>query len=389
MAGFFPLFFKKVWHGGEVSESTFQLGLANAAASALILFTAPLLGAIADLSGLHKTLLTFFALLGMAATGFLAILTPGMAAPALLLYSLGLIGFSGANIFYDALLVTVAEKSDYEKVSSLGFGLGYLGGGLLFSLNVWMTLSPETFGLENAEAAVRWTFASVALWWLVFSLPLFFGVREPIRLQPRKNLIKHGWRQVIQTLRHIRQHRPALLFLIAYWFYIDGVDTIVRMATDYGMAIGLDWQDLIKALLLVQFIGFPAAIGFGWIGAKIGAKWAIFLGLAIYIGVTLFAASLDSAKEFYALAAIIGLVQGGVQALSRAYYAHLIPKQYAAEFFGFYNMLGKFAAVIGPFLVGVTSLWFDNPRVGIVSILILFLIGAALLLKVPNPAEEP
>ncbi len=383
MAGFFPLFFKQYWHQGAPTESTFALGLANAAASALILISAPLLGAIADQGRLHKAFLTCFALLGIAATLLLAPLGPGLALAALTLYGLGLIGFSGANIFYDSLLVEVAEPNEYERLSSLGFALGYLGGGILFAVNVWMAIKPQTFGLALAEPAIRLSFASVAGWWLVFSLPLLFRVQERPANRPRQQLIRRGWRQFVQTLSNIRAHRPAFLFLFAYWFYIDGVDTIVRMAVDYGLGIGLDWQALILALLLVQFIGFPAAIVFGRLGEKMGARRAILLGLSVYTGVTVFAAGLDSAIEFYTLAAMIGLVQGGVQALSRSFYAHLIPKDYAAEFFGFYNMLGKFAAVIGPFLVGATGLLFKDPRAGILSVLILFAIGAGLLLKVP------
>lgn len=384
MAGFFPLFFKQFWHGGDATDSTFQLGLANAVASGLILVSAPLLGAIADQGRLHKRLLVGFALTGIAATFALAGLGAGMALAALSLYALGLIGFSGANIFYDSLLVAVAEPRDYERTSSLGFALGYLGGGLLFVLNVAMALKPHCFGLASADQAIRLAFASVALWWLVFTLPLLFKVGEkPVR-RIDAALLAAAWRQVLRTLGHVRSHRPAFLFLMAYWFYIDGVDTIVRMAVDYGLAIGLGWQGLIGALLLVQFVGFPAAIAYGRLGEWIGAKRAILLGLLVYAGVTLFAARLNSSLEFYALAVMIGLVQGGVQALSRAFYAHLIPKDMAAEFFGFYNMLGKFAAVLGPLLVGVTAAVFDDPRAGIFSVLLLFLVGGALLLRVPG-----
>ncbi len=384
MAGFFPLFFKQYWHGGQTTDSTFELGIANAAASALILISAPLLGAIADQGRLHKRFLGFFATIGIITTFALAFLGQGMALAALVLFGLGLVGFSGANIFYDSLLVEVAAPHEYERLSSLGFALGYLGGGLLFAVNVGMVLKPEWFGLSSPQQAVHLAFASVAVWWLLFSLPLLLKVGERPTRRLDFSLIAAGWHQVVQTLRHIRAHRPAFLFLIAYWFYIDGVDTIVRMAVDYGLAIGLDWQGLIAALLLVQFVGFPAAIAFGRLGEWMGVKRAILLGLAVYGGVTLFAAGLNSAAEFYALAIMIGLVQGGVQALSRAYYAHLIPKAMAAEFFGFYNMLGKFAAVIGPLLVGITGILFDSPRAGIFSVLILFVIGAAVLLKVPR-----
>ena len=382
MAGFFPLFFKQYWHGGEATDSTFQLGVVNAAASGLILLSAPLLGAIADQGRLHKRFLAGFAFLGILATAALALLQAGMATAALVCFGLGLVGFSGANIFYDSLLMAVAEPHEYERVSSLGFALGYLGGGLLFAFNVAMALKPHWFGLTDATQAIRLAFASVAVWWLVFTIPLLRKVGERPTRHLSTAVIVDGWRQVVRTLGHIRAHRPAFLFLVAYWFYIDGVDTIVRMAVDYGLAIGLDWQGLIAALLLVQFVGFPAAIAYGRLGEWIGTKRAILLGLAVYVGVTAFAARLDSAAEFYALAVLIGLVQGGVQALSRAYYAHLIPKAMAAEFFGFYNMLGKFAAVLGPLLVGVTGRLFDDPRAGIFSIVVLFLIGGGILLRV-------
>ncbi|BCX81452.1 MFS transporter, UMF1 family [Methylomarinovum caldicuralii] len=382
MAGFFPLFFKQYWHGGDPVDSTFQLGLANAAASGLILVTAPLLGAVADQGRLHKRLLVGFALLGICATFALALLQAGMAPHALLCFGLGLVGFSGANVFYDSLLVEVAKPAEYERISSLGFALGYLGGGLLFALNVAMALKPQWFGLASSEQALRLAFASVAVWWLVFTLPLLWKVGEKPSRRLSLSLVGDAWRQVVRTLGHVRAHRPAFLFLVAYWFYIDGVDTIVRMAVDYGLAIGLGWKGLIAALLLVQFVGFPAAIAYGRLGEWIGAKRAILLGLAVYVAVTAFAAKLDSATEFYALAVLIGLVQGGVQALSRAYYAHLIPRHMAAEFFGFYNMLGKFAAVLGPLLVGVTGRLAGDPRAGIFSIVALFLIGGAVLLRV-------
>nr|BAL52424.1 MFS transporter, UMF1 family [uncultured Gammaproteobacteria bacterium]BAL54520.1 MFS transporter, UMF1 family [uncultured Gammaproteobacteria bacterium] len=383
MAGFFPLFFKQYWHQGDPSASTFALGVVNAASSALIMILAPLLGAIADQGRLHKALLFGFSLLGIAATFGLAPLGPGLATAALILYGFGLIGFSGANIFYDSLLVEVAKPQDYERVSSLGFALGYLGGGLLFAGNVGTVLNPALLGLASPEQAIRLSFASVATWWLVFSVPLCLYVPQKPTAKPSLSLVRQGWRQCVATLSHLRAHRPAFLFLIAYWLYIDGVDTIVRMAVDYGLNLGLAWKDLILALLLVQFIGFPAAILFGRLGESIGAKRAIFLGLWVYIGVTVFAAGLSSAAEFYVLAGLIGLVQGGVQALSRSLYAHLIPKACAAEFFGFYNMLGKFAAVLGPFLVGATGLLFQDPRAGILSVLVLFILGAGLLHQVP------
>ncbi len=310
LAGFFPLFFKQYWSAGLAStESTFHLGAGNAAASLLIVLTAPLLGAIADRGSLRKRFLFLFALIGIIATAALSGVGEGEWLAAIMFFVVATIGFMGANVFYDALIVTVAKEEDWDIISAFGFSLGYLGGGLLFAVNVAMTLSPESFGLQDATEAVQLSFITVAVWWLIFLLPLMLIVKEKKSPTTVSGLAvaRAGYVQLIETFKHLRQLRVVFLFLLAYWLYIDGVDTIVRMAIDYGLSIGLEQEHLITALLITQFVGFPAALGFGMLAKKlgpggVGAKRGILLAIGIYIAATIGAFFMDTAQEFYALA---------------------------------------------------------------------------------------
>jgi UMF1 family MFS transporter len=392
MAGFFPIFFRDVWSAGEAStDITFRLGLANSIASLVIVAIGPALGAVADRGGARKRFLMAFLALGVTTTGALTWVALGRWEVALVLFVLSTVGFLGANVFYDALIVSVTSEDRYDVVSALGYALGYLGGGVLFAVCVAMTLWPVRFGLAGAEQAVRLSFLLTAVWWAVFAIPLFLFVREQ-GATARSGLVsavRGGLSQLAATFRELRGIRTVGLFLLAYWLYIDGVDTIIRMAVDYGMALGFGRSGLILALLITQFVGFPAAIAFGRIGARLGARTGILIGIGVYVAVTVWAFFMDSTWEFYALAVTIGLVQGGVQALSRSFYARLIPPEKSAEFFGFYNMLGKFAAVIGPVLMGWVGVVTGNPRLAILSIVVLFLGGGTLLLCVRgNPASQ-
>ena len=382
MAGFFPVFFKQYWSGArDAAESTFLLGGANSLASILVVILAPVLGAIADHGSAKKRFLMFFALMGIVMTGGLYLVEQGDWLAALVLYVLAVLGFSGGNLFYDALLVDVVEESGLDRVSAFGFALGYLGGGLLFGFNVLLTLFPAFFGLPDAAAAVRISFLSVALWWALFSVPVMLFVHEtrPPRATGWLASIRGGLAQLADTFHRVRQLRMTFLFLLAYWLYIDGVDTIVRMAVDYGLSLGFDSNGLIVALLITQFVGFPAAILFGRLARWRGPRQGIWIAISVYLLVILWASQMDRIWEFYVLAVAIGLVQGGIQALSRSFYARLIPRDKAAEFFGFYNMLGKFAAVVGPLFMGWVGVVTGNPRLSILSILVLFLLGAAVL----------
>jgi UMF1 family MFS transporter len=401
MSGFFPIFFKQYWsHGADVNVSTAQLGFANSIASLLVALMAPILGAIADKGSAKKKFLILFAYLGVLMAAGLFLVQKGQWGWAIFIYVMGIIGFSGANVFYDSLLPSVAGEDRIDFVSSLGYSMGYLGGGLLFAINVFMTLKPDLFGLPDAAAAVRFSFLTVALWWGVFTLLIIFWVPEEKVVSADKNdenFVTAGFKQFVATFKKIRHLKVVFLFLLAYWFYIDGVDTIIRMAVDYGLSLGFESNDLILALLLVQFVGFPAALVFGKLGEKWGVRKAIYLAIAIYMCITVWGTMMTHKTEFYILAIAIGLVQGGIQALSRSYYSRLIPKDKAAEFYGFYNMLGKFAVIFGPVLMGVVGLIVRRilmppspteeqliqigqlaSRWGIGSILILFLLGAIL-----------
>ena len=391
LAGFFPAFFRQFWSlGADPTEATLRLGLANGAAGFVMAVLAPLLGALADRGGYRKRFLLSWSLLGIGATFALYFVTQGQWALAVALFTLATLGFNGGIVFYDALLVDVAKPAEYDRVSSYGYALGYLGGGLLFAVNVLMVSKPAWFGLANAAAAVRWSFISVAVWWLVFMLPLAFYVTEQPGLPGGggKGSLRASLAQLRQTLRHVLGYRNMLIFLVAYWLYIDGVNTIVKMAVDYGMALGFDTQMLLAALLLTQFVAFPAALLFGRIGERLGARTGVLIGIAVYAGVTAWAYFLHTVVQFFAMAVVIGLVQGGVQSLSRSFFGRLVPEGKSAEFFGFFNMVGKFGTVLGPLLVGFVAYVTGSSRASILSLVLLFGAGGLLLLWVKDPAAE-
>ena len=385
MAGFFPLFFKEYWADpNNPNQSTFYLGIANSIASIVVASLAPLLGSIADQGSAKKKFLTLFAFLGVIMTGGLWMVSQGNWQMAVVFYVMATIGFASGNVFYDSLLPGLASEERVDVVSSLGFGLGYLGGGLLFLVNVFMYLKPEIFGIPDGATAIKLSFLSVAVWWAVFTIPLILFVPEPKNYDSVNinNAIQMGWIQLIQTFKEIRNMKVVGTFLLAYFFYIDGVDTIIKMAVDYGMSLNFSGESLIIALLIVQFVAFPAALIYGRLGAKIGAKTAIMIGIIAYSVITFLGYFITKAWHFYVLAILIGLFQGGIQALSRSLYTRIIPAEKSAEFFGFYNMLGKYAAIIGPALMGTISLVTGSARLGILSILLLFILGAFLLNKV-------
>jgi len=385
MAGFFPLFFKEYWADPHnPNQSTFYLGMANSIASIVVASLAPLLGSIADQGSAKKKFLTFFAFLGVIMTGGLWMVSQGNWQMAVLFYVMATIGFASGNVFYDSLLPGLASEERVDVVSSLGFGLGYLGGGLLFLVNVFMYLKPEIFGISDGATAIKLSFLSVAVWWAVFTIPLILFVPEPKNYDSVniKNAIQMGWIQLIQTFKEIRNMKVVGTFLLAYFFYIDGVDTIIKMAVDYGMSLNFSGESLIIALLIVQFVAFPAALVYGRLASKVGTKTAIMIGIIAYSFITFLGYFITKTWHFYVLAILIGLFQGGIQALSRSLYTRIIPAEKSAEFFGFYNMLGKFAAIIGPTLMGTISLVTGSARLGILSILLLFILGAFLLNKV-------
>lgn len=385
MAGFFPVFFASYWAVGTTAQQgTFYLGLANSIGSLLIAAFAPFVGAIADYGTYKKRLLVFFAYLGAILTASLWFVQMGNWQLAVLFYVVGTIGFSGANSFYDALLPIVASEKKVDFVSSLGFSLGYIGGGLLFLVNVLMFLFPESFGFADEAMAIKASFVSVGIWWIVFTIPLMLFVKEEKSNPhlPLRKTIKKGLKDTARTIANIRQLRTLSIFLIAYWLYIDGVDTIIRMAVNYGTALGFPSESLIIALLITQFVAFPSALAYSWFGKKIGIKQALLVAISSYAVIAFMGYFMSKPIHFYLLAICIGLFQGGIQALSRSYYTRLIPKEQSAQFFGFFNMLGKFAAIIGPLLMGVVTIATGNNRFGILSLILLFIGGGLLLTRV-------
>ena len=394
MAGFFPVFFSFLSEDQSDAEAQFWFSFTLAASSAVIALTAPVLGAIADRGGSRKRFLAAFAGLGAVMAAGLAWVQAGQWQLGLLLYGLGTVGFAGANVFYDSMIMDVAQEGEYDVVSAFGYALGYVGGGLLFAVNALMVSQPTVFGLADAGAAVKWSFISVGAWWALFTLPLLVGVREaptPHRAR-RLAAVREGLAQLRDTLGELRRLRVLALFLLAYFLYMDGVNTVIKSAVFFGDRIlGLDSKLLLIALLVTQFVAFPAALAFGWLGGRIGPKRAILLGLAVYVAAVVYAwGVLEDSRDFFVLAIAVGLVQGGVQSLSRSLYARFIPPSKTAEFFGFFNMVGKFATLLGPMLMAGVPLAVAGAteRDGILALSLLFVAGGLLLWRVNVPAGE-
>jgi UMF1 family MFS transporter len=387
LTAFVPVMLAGAWNDGAPSTvTTFRLGIANGLASLVVVVLAPMLGAMTDQARRRKPWLAVFTALGVVSTMLLAAAGPGGWQLAMLCFVFASVGFFAANSLYDAMLMDVAEPAAYDRVSALGYALGYLGGALLFTASVVLMARPATFGLASQTDAIRLTFILVGFWWAVFTLPLLWWVKESGAATPSvTGAFMAGLRQLRATVRSLGADRNLLWFLAAYWLYIDGVYTIIKMAVDYGLSQGLSATDVTGAILLTNFLGFPAALAFGVLGDRIGPRAAIFIALGVYVVATLLAVFLTTALEFYALAAAIGLVQGGVQSLSRSLFARLIPPAKSGEYFGFYNMLGKFSSVLGPVLAGTVALLTGSQRVAILSILILFIGGLWLLTRVQVP----
>ena len=392
MAGFFPIFYKSYW-ASDLSnlESTAMVGYANSLSGLIVVLLAPILGAYADIGTKRKKLLLLFASLGILCTASFYFIPQGEWMLAALLYAIAAVGFSGGNVFYDSLIVSVSDNENRNRVSALGYSLGYLGGGLLFLINVIMFLNPQLFGIESQSNAVLLSFFMVAVWWAFFSVPLLRNVKE--QDSERKNprffqALKQSFNEVYQTLSEVRKYKNVAIFLLAYWFYMDGIDTIVRMATAYGTDIGLEASSMITALILTQFVGFPSTLIFGYFADRLGFKKILTIGILIYILISIFASRITTAAEFYAMAIVVGLVMGGVQAVSRAYFSSIIPKDKEAQFFGFYNLVGKSAVVAGPALLAWISMIFNTPRAGILGLLVLFIPGLILLWMIPKETNS-
>lgn len=393
MAGFFPLFYKQFWSAGADSViTTTRLGDLTAATSLIVALITPGLGSLADARGSKKKMLLISALMGWIGCAALGFLPEGAWVAASLWYAVATIGFNASSTFYDSLLPGLTTSDQTHKASSLGFSLGYLGGGVLFLVNVLMYLKPELFGLENGVQGVQYSFISVALWWALFSIPLFKNVPEPGALRsttPLLRVIRDSFFQIVSTVKEVLKNKNLTIMFFAFWLYIDGVYTIMTMAVDFGLSIGLQASDLISALLIVQFVGFPSAYLFGFLAGRAGARVPILICIVGYAIATVLATQMSASWHFYCLAIFIGLFQGGVQALSRSMFSNMIPTAKAGEYFGLVNLVGKFAAILGPFLVARFTHLTGDHRQAQLSLLILFFAGGLLLWKVKEEKAPP
>lgn len=388
LAVLFPLFLGSYWSAGdEGSAVTARLALATLGASLVVSVLAPLLGAIADTGGYRKRFLFYLAVLGAVTTAGLSLIGEGGWPWALALFMLASIGYYSANVFYDSLIIDVSHPRYFSLVSSLGFSLGYFGGASLLALHVWMLRAPATFGFDGTAGVFKFAFISVGIWWIVFLMPLMFIVDEGKAAEsPEASTVRAAYRALLNTFSEIRKYRNVLTFLVAYWLYIDGVFTVIFMAVNFGQRLGFSSTDLVTALLLTNFVGFPATLAFGALGHRFGEKSAIYLALSVYIGVACWAAYLENVAQFYAMAIAIGLVQGGVQGMSRALYASLIPREQSGEFFGFYNMLTKVAHILGPFLIFLVATFSEQPKYILAALVPVFVAGWLVLTRVKADA---
>jgi UMF1 family MFS transporter len=400
MVALFPPFFRGLATsaGLGAAQATAYWGYATALALLLGALIGPVLGAIADRTGSVKRQLGLFTALGVLLTAALTLIGGGAWRLAAGLFVLANVAYAGAIVFYESLLPRITTPGELDRVSSQGYAWGYVGGGLLLLVNAIWIMRPHAFGLSGADAAVRISFLSVAVWWAVFSIPLFRRVPEPTAPNAPADaahaaagatasagpltLARDGFARVFRTLREVRRHRQLFLFLAAFWLYNDGIGTVIKMATAYGDEIGIALRDMVAALLLTQLVAVPCTLLFGRIAGRIGAKRTILITLAVYGVICIGGYFVRAAWHFYALAIAVGMVQGGAQALSRSLFASMVPRERSAEFFGFFSTSGKLAGIVGPLIFGVVGQAMGHSRLGVLSLIVLFVAGAALLWRV-------
>ena len=389
----FPIFFIRVAAAGlPESRGTQALATVNTIAAIIVALLSPVIGAISDYAAAKKRMLAGAVVVGAAATAGMFFIQRGDLALASTLFTIAIIGATASLVFYEALLPHIATTAEIDRVSSAGYAVGYIGGGLLLALNLAWIQRPDLFGLPSGEGLTpdeaslpaRLAFVSVAVWWVVFSIPLFRKVREPARTieadeTRRDSVVKTAFKRLGETLRQLMGFRQAFLMLLAFLIYNDGIQTIIKMATAYGTEIGIGESALIAAVLLVQFVGIPFAFLFGMLASRIGAKRSVFIGLMAYAIITMIGYFMKTATHFFMLAALVGMVQGGTQALSRSLFATMIPAHKSGEFFGFYSVFEKFSSIFGPLLFTVTIALTGSSRNAILSVIVFFVVGGILL----------
>lgn len=384
-----PVYFKAVagQAGVTAANSTAYWGYANSFGTLIVSILAPLLGALADYPNAKSRWLNFFTWSGIIMTIGLTFVPTQAWQWLLFIYILSIIGYSGGNLFYDSFLIDVADDRQMDRVSSTGYGMGYLGGVLAFIIFLVAELT-NGFGnrLSNLEVA-KFSFLLSAVWWIIFGWPLLRHGRQQYHVAAVQRPIIDSFKRISQTIRHINKYRRASWFLVAYFFYIDGVDTIFTMATSIGKDIGVQTTTLMMVLLVVQLIAFPFSILYGYLAQRLSTRTMLLVGIVVYLFIYVYAYWLHSLRDFWLLAILIGTSQGGIQALSRSYFGRLILKDSSSEFFGFYNILGKFSAIIGPLLVGIVTQVSGQSTIGAASLSVLFLIGLIIFIYLPKLSE--
>lgn len=380
-----PIYFKSIAQTQHVSAagSTAIWGYANSFSTLLVSLLAPILGALADYPHFKKKMLNVFCWLGIIMTLGLAIVPADQWQLLLVVYIFSAIGYSASNLYYDSFLIDVAEDKDMNRISTHGYAYGYLGGVIAFMFFLVLQLT-NGFGKLDGTGIARWSFVIAAVWWLIFYLPLQKNVHQKYSIASNSAPLADSFKRVFQTIQHIKQYKKVAWFLVAYFFYIDGVDTIFTMATAIGMDIGIKTNELMIVMLVVQLVAFPFSIFFGWLADKTSTRKGILLGISVYFIICLYALNLNSSRDFWILALLVGTSQGGLQALSRSYFGKIIPKESGSEFYGFYNILGKFSAVMGPFIVAFVTQMTGKSTIGAASISVLFLIGLVIFAILPK-----
>ena len=379
VAAFFPIFYNQYWASNidsilSAEYLSWTLVISNVA----LLFTAPLIGAITDISKTTKSLFISMVMISIICVALLFFVEAGSWIYALVFFGIANYFFSASNVLYDKILVQITSPDLFSKISGYGYAWGYFGGGLLFLINALMSLNPELFGLSSQAEAIRWSFITVSVWWSIFLLPISITLKDKT-ISSSKKILSSSINSIFTTLKSISKYRNVFIFLIAFFLFIDGVHTVMALASTFALNLGLDTSSIIIALILVQFIAFPSTLMWSYVAQKRGDKLVINISIVIYIGIILYSFSLSNSTEFYILAALVGFVQGGIQGSSRSLFAKLIPAEKAGEFFGIFNTFGKAGAFMGPALVGIFLAIFKNTIVMLLPILILFVLGLIVL----------
>ena len=385
VAAFFPIFYLEFWASTMPKvEASIYLNWTLVICNSLILLSGPVIGAYTDINRSTKSALNMFTIVGALFVGSLFFIDIGSWLYALIFFGIANYCFCVAQIPYDKILTKITTPNNFSIISNQGYAWGYFGGGALFLLNALMSIYPSSFGLASQAEAIRVSFLMVSIWWLLFLIPLFLNFKENKTEKHSMSVFSSSFKNIFKTLKSVYQYKNAFLFLIAFFLFIDGAHTVIYLASTFALNLGLETSSIIQALILVQFVAFPATLLWGYVANKYGDKLVLYITITSYICIIIYSTTLSSAIEFYLLAAWVGFVQGGIQGSSRGMFGKLIPKEKAGEFFGLYNVMGRAGAILGPLMVGTLLTLYGNVRIALLPIAVLFIIGGLLLTRVKN-----